>query len=1181
DRIWGVSAGIGLSNAREGGLLAPASEGQVRAMHAAYVQAGWLPQSVGLIECHATGTPVGDAVELESLKQLWAAAPSGYRAVLGSVKSNIGHLLTGAGAAALTKVLYAFKEGIFPPTANHEKTIDALTNSPFRVLKKPEPWIGERRAAVSAFGFGGINAHLLIEPYSEASNLTRVYGVSLPQSLEASLPCVAPAKPTIAVVAYAVQEQTTDTLEVPAGAFRIPPREIEQMLPQQALMLLAARQAARQADLPPDAGAWIGVSLDLNTTNFHARWSFPDQADRLGPPLNANRTIGALASIAASRLAREFRLGGPCFTLSAGDAGGLRAVELGVRALQAGEVEAALVGAVEVRNDPREPQPGRAVAVALILRRLEDARLEGQRILATVDAIEIGRHESDVDCTTGLYPLTGQASGARIHFQPVETPLSEEYLYVVEGSSPTELLRRLESLRFDAPTRGTTSTAGLALVLLAGSPEQFDRCRAEARRHLLQFPEQPARERFFYTPHPLRGRVAFTYPGSGNDFPGMGRAILRRWPEIARRQRRESRRYDAQFPIVPQTMEQRIAAQVALGTVVSDALVSFGVRPDAAIGYSLGESSALFGLRAWTDRDGLFEALERSSLFKTDLCGPCDVARAEWRVDQVDWVTAVVERSAEEIRAVLPERAYLQFIHGPRECVVGGDRNAVNALLQRLGVTPLLVPTTTTMHCPIVHRVAKAYRQLHVWPVHDTGVTFYSSAWGRSYCLTSENAAEAILAQAVATVDFPRVIEAAYADGVRLFVEAGPGASVCRLVSLALGDRPHLARSACVAGADPMAPLMRVLAMLISERVSVDLTAVQGEQGAEPIRIAFGPPFASGAVACSHASATVHPQQASVLVTMLREAVEQVVTLQQARMAAHATYLRNTLAMQDSWTRIIQAQTALLSHRDNPVFALAKHANVVLDRSQCLAFAVGRIADVLGPAFAEIDTFPTRVRLPDEPLMLVDRILVLEGEPLSLTHGRVVTEHDIHPDAWYLDGGRIPTCLAVESGQADLFLSSYLGIDLRTRGRAVYRLLDATVTFHRGLPGPGEVIRYDIHIDSFFRQDQTYLFRFRFEGTVNGQPLLTMSDGIAGFFTAEELAAGRGVVRTAMQNQPRPGLEPEDAAILPPLQATEHYSEAQLDALRRGDLAACFGPLFAQLPLRSPCRLPSGRMRLV
>src|SRR5262249_40350074 len=156
----------------------------------------------------------------------------------------------------------------------------------------------------------------------------------------------------------------------------------------------------------------------------------------------------------------------------------------------------------------------------------------------------------------------------------------------------------------------------------------------------------------------------------------------------------------------------------------------------------------------------------------------------------------------------------------------------------------------------------------------------------------------------------------------------------------------------------------------------------------------------------------------------------------------------------------------------------------------CQEFAAGKVGNVLGPLFAEADTFPTRVRLPDGPLMLVDRILNIEGEPLSMTSGRVVTEHAVHAGRWYLDAGRIVTCVAVEAGQADLFLSGFLGIDLTTRGLAVYRLLDAVVTFHRPLPGIGETIHYDIHIDRFFRQGDTHLFRFRFEGTVNGEPLL-------------------------------------------------------------------------------------------
>ena len=105
DAIHGVIAGIGLSNDLEGNVLAPASEGQLRAMRAAYRQRPeWRPEDVELIECHATGTPVGDLVEFQSLAQLWSESPYAPReCVIGSVKSSVGHLLTGANAAGLAQ----------------------------------------------------------------------------------------------------------------------------------------------------------------------------------------------------------------------------------------------------------------------------------------------------------------------------------------------------------------------------------------------------------------------------------------------------------------------------------------------------------------------------------------------------------------------------------------------------------------------------------------------------------------------------------------------------------------------------------------------------------------------------------------------------------------------------------------------------------------------------------------------------------------------------------------------------------------------------------------------------------------------------------------------------------------------------------------------------------------------
>ena len=174
DVILAVIAGVGLSNDMHGNLLAPAKEGQLRAMRRAYERAGWQPRDVEVIECHATGTQVGDAIEFESLRELWGE--DGWvprQCAIGSVKSTVGHLLTGAGAAAIMKILLAMKAETLPPQANFAMPATGLRyrDGPFRVLTAPERWnrrspLEPRRAAVSGFGFGGVNAHLLLEEWT-------------------------------------------------------------------------------------------------------------------------------------------------------------------------------------------------------------------------------------------------------------------------------------------------------------------------------------------------------------------------------------------------------------------------------------------------------------------------------------------------------------------------------------------------------------------------------------------------------------------------------------------------------------------------------------------------------------------------------------------------------------------------------------------------------------------------------------------------------------------------------------------------------------------------------------------------------------------------------------------------------------------------------------------------------
>ncbi|WP_266159888.1 type I polyketide synthase [Dyella silvatica] len=169
DRIYGVIRGTGASTDAAGGAIyAPRSEGQVRALRSAYADAGFAPNSIGLVEAHATGTAVGDAVEIESLQQVLegAAVP----VALGSVKSQIGHTKAAAGAASLIKTMLALHHKILPPTANvQQPTARFSEHGPLYLPRQARPWQTHagvpRRAGVSAFGFGGANVHLALEEY--------------------------------------------------------------------------------------------------------------------------------------------------------------------------------------------------------------------------------------------------------------------------------------------------------------------------------------------------------------------------------------------------------------------------------------------------------------------------------------------------------------------------------------------------------------------------------------------------------------------------------------------------------------------------------------------------------------------------------------------------------------------------------------------------------------------------------------------------------------------------------------------------------------------------------------------------------------------------------------------------------------------------------------------------------
>jgi phthiocerol/phenolphthiocerol synthesis type-I polyketide synthase E len=171
DAIHAVIIGSAINNdgAAKSTYAAPSEVGQAEALASALRIADIDPASLGYVEGHGTGTPVGDPIEVAALNQVYGAGRRATRDIaLGSVKSNVGHLGTAAGICGLIKAIYSVREGIIPASLNFSDPNPRLDldAGPFYIADRTAPWRqgpGPRRAAVSSFGVGGTNAHMLLE----------------------------------------------------------------------------------------------------------------------------------------------------------------------------------------------------------------------------------------------------------------------------------------------------------------------------------------------------------------------------------------------------------------------------------------------------------------------------------------------------------------------------------------------------------------------------------------------------------------------------------------------------------------------------------------------------------------------------------------------------------------------------------------------------------------------------------------------------------------------------------------------------------------------------------------------------------------------------------------------------------------------------------------------------------
>lgn len=593
DRIFGVITGIGLSNdGRQSGFLAPAVAGQTRAMTAALEQAGLLPADIDYVDCHATGTSLGDATELESILAAYGHVPLR----LGALKGNLGHTITVSGAASLVNVLSAMQESVIPPTLCDKPTA-ALTDMPFTLSTTVVPWdAGVKRAAVSNFGFGGNNAHLIVENY-----VGRHLAPSRPGAPRPSGDIVLCGMGAVTgdagdagsfrrrALGAPAEPVPLDKVELGLVGLGFPPSELAASLGQQTAMLAAAAQALEDITTDPDrTGVIIGMGCDATIARHRLRVQHGDDADWLSanndaaPRLTSDGVIGAMPNIPANRIhaQRDFR--GFGFTVSSEELSAIAALRIGVRALRRGELDTVVAGAVDLCCEPAHSHaadapgagdggpPGDA-AVAFVLKRRADAEAAGDEILAVVDtdgspapvdenfaAARFGRTHAASAATeiaarttalrsrvrvdsAGAQPAPGGSRSA-VWLESIGGRTDGLTLSAV-GTSPQPLAlgvvpvaeRYAGESRADLLSRMSRGEPGgdgdVRCSLVADSESALAGLRRSAVDRLSRG-DAPAGPGVAFSDTPVTGELAFTFTGAAAAYAGAGRELLLAWPEI-------------------------------------------------------------------------------------------------------------------------------------------------------------------------------------------------------------------------------------------------------------------------------------------------------------------------------------------------------------------------------------------------------------------------------------------------------------------------------------------------------------------------------------------------------------------------------------------------------------------------------------------------------------------------
>jgi PfaB family protein len=750
----------------------------------------------------------------------------------------------------------------------------------------------------------------------------------------------------------------------------------------------------------------------------------------------------------------------------------------------------------------------------------------------------------------------------------------------------------------------------------------------------------------FFTAKPQGklGEVAFVYPGGFTSYLGMGRDINHLFPKTLDKLTiySSSQSFKQQLDIssqliFPRSLEKLSKRQLEnlevelpnnpamlnSGSVIASGLTEvlqnyFQIKPKAVFGYSLGEVSMMLAQNVWTNDEQTAKEVDSLPLFQNRIAGEKNAVREFWERSQKSkegrgeslgedfWQIYVLLTEASRVRECLEDEAkvYLTHINTPSEVVIAGEPQGCLRVIKKLQCNYFPAPFSYALHCEAINsEYPELVNLFTVKTQPNSEINFYSAADGTPINLTSETIADKLARGLCQQMDFPRLINRVYQDGVRIFMEVGAGNTCCRWIKETLKSQDHVAISLNSRGVKDHTAIVKALAQLVSHRVSLDLSSLY-----VPLEITVtkkkaliktvtvgGKAIASKILTPENkekfALSSVSNQE-KVLVGAGNLKLGSNIAMNQTHQSPQVR-LSQIYALKQS--KESQVNYESINYQNGNLFNTSpannqiqfikpstpqqKSANIIFDEAEVLEVAQGKLAKVFGKDYEIIDSYARCARVPMPPYLFISRVTKLEAKRGCLEPCFIETEYDIPHDAWYAVDSQVPGAIALEASHSNIFLVSYLGLDLEGNGQRIYRNLGGTATFYGDLPQVGDTLRCTVKIDSFSRSGDTLLLFFTYECFVGNRKVLTMKSG-GGLFSEEDLKKGQGITLTQREKEERAKIKKQH---FQPLLICEKSSFNQQDLvnLDEGNLAACFGANYASKISNPSLRLPSLPMRML